>query len=129
MARPALPRPTDAELLVLRVLWRRGPSTVRQVHEELEDGRPVGYTTTLKMMQIMADKGLVERDKSDRSHVYRAKATEERTQRQLIRDLVNRAFGGSARKLFVQALAETKTTPHEMAEIRRLLDSEEGPAK
>ncbi len=129
MARPALPRPTDAELLVLRVLWSRGPSTVRQVHEELEDGRPVGYTTTLKMMQIMADKGLVERDKTDRSHVYRAKATEERTQRQLIRDLVNRAFGGSAQKLFVQALAETKSTPEAMAEIRKLLDNGEGAAK
>jgi BlaI family penicillinase repressor len=129
MARPALPRPTDAELMVLRALWRRGPSTVRQVHEDLEDGRPVGYTTTLKMMQIMADKGLVERDKTDRSHVYRAKATEERTQRQLIRDLLHRAFGGSARKLFVQALAEAKSSPQEMAEIRRLLDSEEGGAK
>jgi BlaI family penicillinase repressor len=129
MARPALPRPTDAELLVLRVLWRRGPSTVRQVHEELEAGRPVGYTTTLKMMQIMSDKGLVERDKSDRSHVYRAKATEERTQRQLIRDLLNRAFGGSAQKLFVQALAESKATPQEMAEIRKLIGLEEGGAK
>lgn len=129
MARPALPRPTDAELLVLRVLWRRGPSTVRQVHEELEAGRPVGYTTTLKMMQIMSDKGLVERDKSDRSHVYRAKATEERTQRQLIRDLLNRAFGGSAEKLFVQALAESKATPQEMAEIRKLIGLEEGGAK
>jgi predicted transcriptional regulator len=129
MARPALPRPTDAELIVLRALWRRGPSTVRQVHEDLEDGRPVGYTTTLKMMQIMADKGLVERDKSDRSHVYRAKLTEERTQRQLIRDLLHRAFGGSARKLFVQALAEAKSSPQEMAEIRRLLESEEGGGK
>ena len=129
MARPALPRPTDAELQVLRVLWRRGPSTVRQVHEDLEDGRPVGYTTTLKMMQIMAEKGLVERDKSDRSHVYRAKSSEERTQRQLIRDLVNRAFGGSAQKLFVQALAETKATSQEMAEIRKMLDSPEGGGK
>ncbi|HEY8748206.1 MAG TPA: BlaI/MecI/CopY family transcriptional regulator [Tepidisphaeraceae bacterium] len=116
-------------MIVLRALWRRGPSTVRQVHEDLEDGRPVGYTTTLKMMQIMADKGLVERDKSDRSHVYRAKLTEERTQRQLIRDLLHRAFGGSARKLFVQALAEAKSSPQEMAEIRRLLESEEGGGK
>src|ERR1700729_1501718 len=130
MARPALPRPTDAELVVLRALWRRGPSTVREVHEELEGGgRPGGATTTLKMMQIMAGKGLVERDVSDRSHVYRAKASEERTQRQLIRDLLNRAFGGSARKLFVQALAEAKTSPNEMAEIRRLLESEEGGSK
>ena len=124
MARPALNRPTDAELTVLRVLWRRGPATVREVHEELGGARPVGYTTTLKMMQIMSDKGLVERDESNRSHVYRAKASEERTQRQLIRDLLNRAFGGSARKLFVQALAEAKSSPLEMAEIRKLLDSE-----
>lgn len=125
MARPALPRPTDAELTVLRVLWRRGPSTVREVHDELGGDRPVGYTTTLKMMQIMSDKGLVERDESTRSHVYRAKSSEERTQRQLIRDLLNRAFGGSARKLFVQALAEAKASPQEMAEIRRMLDAEE----
>ena len=129
MARPALNRPTDAELTVLRVLWRRGPSTVREVHEELGGARPVGYTTTLKMMQIMSDKGLVERDESNRSHVYRAKASEERTQRQLIRDLLNRAFGGSARKLFVQALAEAKASPQEMADIRKLLDAEQGGAK
>ena len=122
MARPALPRPTDAELTVLRVLWERGPRTVRQVHEELGVDRPVGYTTTLKMMQIMADKGLVERDESSRSHIYRACKSEEKTQRQLIRDLLNRAFGGSARKLFVQAMAESKASPAEMAEIRKVLD-------
>jgi predicted transcriptional regulator len=129
MARPALPRPTDAELTVLRVLWANGPQTVRQVHEELHADRPVGYTTTLKMMQIMADKGLVERDESARSHVYRAKSSEEKTQRQLIRDLLTRAFGGSAQKLFVQALAETKATPQEMAEIRRLVESQRGGQK
>lgn len=124
MARPALPRPTDAELAALRVLWRRGPSTVRQVHEDL--GGNVGYTTTLKLMQIMADKQLVERDESERSHVYRARYTEEKTQRQLVRDLLDRAFGGSARKLFVQAIAEAKATPDEMAEIRKMLDERGG---
>ena len=124
MARPALPRPTDAELAALRVLWRRGPSTVRQVHEDL--GGNVGYTTTLKLMQIMADKQLVERDESERSHVYRARYTEEKTQRQLVRDLLDRAFGGSARKLLVQALAEAKATPDEMAEIRKMLDDRGG---
>ena len=124
MARPALPRPTDAELAALRVLWRRGPSTVRQVHEDL--GGTVGYTTTLKLMQIMSDKQLVERDESERSHVYRARYTEEKTQRQLVRDLLDRAFGGSARKLFVQALAEAKATPDEMAEIRKMLDDRGG---
>jgi predicted transcriptional regulator len=124
MARPALPRPTDAELAALRVLWRRGPSTVRQVHEDL--GGTVGYTTTLKLMQIMSDKQLVERDESERSHVYRARYTEEKTQRQLVRDLLDRAFGGSARKLFVQALAEAKATPDEMAEIRKMIDDRGG---
>ena len=124
MARPALPRPTDAELAALRVLWRRGPSTVRQIHEDL--GGNVGYTTTLKLMQIMADKQLVERDESERSHVYRARYTEEKTQRQLVRDLLDRAFGGSARKLLVQALAEAKATPDEMAEIRKMLDDRGG---
>ena len=120
MARPPSTRPTDAELTVLRVLWRRGPSTVRQVHEEL--GESVGYTTTLKLMQIMADKGLLARDESDRSHVYRPTLGEEATQRRLLRDLLDRAFGGSPRKLFVQALAAAKASPEEMAEIRRLID-------
>ena len=129
MARPALPRPTDAELSVLRVLWANGPQTVRQVHEELHADRPVGYTTTLKMMQIMSDKGLVERDESNRSHVYRSRSSEEKTQRQLIRDLLTRAFGGSTQKLFVQALAETKASPQEMAEIRKLLETQRGGSK
>ena len=129
MARPALSRPTDAELAVLRVLWERGPRTVRQVHEELGDHRPVGYTTTLKLMQIMADKGLVVRDESQRSHVYRPKTSEEGTQKQLVRDLLDRAFGGSARKLFVQALDAAKASPQEMAEIRKLLDSYRGGPK
>lgn len=129
MARPALNRPTDAELAVLRVLWRLGPSTVRQVHEELGGDRPVGYTTTLKLMQIMADKRLVERDESQRSHVYRARTSEEGTQKQLLRDLLDRAFGGSARKLFVQALDAAKSSPEEMAEIRKLLDSYRGGSK
>lgn len=129
MARPALSRPTDAELAVLRVLWQRGPSTVREVHEELGDQRPVGYTTTLKLMQIMADKGLVIRDESQRSHVYRARTSEEGTQKQLIRDLLDRAFGGSARKLLVQALDAAKASPQEMTEIRKLLDSYRGGPK
>src|SRR5262245_12806184 len=93
MATRKLPRPTDAELAILRVLWSRGPSTVREVHEALQDGS--GYTTVLKLMQIMAEKGLVVRDESERAHVYSAKLTQERTQRQLVQDLVERAFGGS----------------------------------
>jgi len=120
MARPRSHRPTDAELMVLRVLWRRGPSTVRQVHDEL--GGTVGYTTTLKLMQIMTDKGLLRRDESERSHVYTPALGEEATQRHLLRDLLDRAFSGSARKLFVQALAAAKASPQEVAEIRQLID-------
>src|SRR5689334_19153581 len=90
---PKLPRPTDAELAILRVLWDRGPSTVRAVHEALTDARETGYTTSLKLMQIMAEKGLVTRDESSRTHIYSARLTQDQTQRQLIADLVDRAFG------------------------------------
>src|SRR5262245_29866753 len=99
-------RPTDAELAILRVLWARGPSTVRQVTEAL--GRGTGYTTTLKLLQIMTDKRLVARDESSRTHVYRAAFSEDETQRQLVGDLVDRVFGGSAAKLVLQALAAKK---------------------
>ena len=105
MARRASSRPTDAELDILRVLWARGPSTVRQVHDELSRERPSAYTTALKMLQIMTEKGLVRRDDSERTHVYQSRLTEEQTQRQLVRDLLDRAFGGSASKLVMQALA------------------------
>ena len=88
--KPRLPRPTDAELAILRVLWERGPSTVRQVHESLSGDRAIGYTTALKLMQIMADKGLVERDETDRTHVYAPRRSEEHTQRQLLQDLLDR---------------------------------------
>jgi predicted transcriptional regulator len=115
------PRPTDAELEILRVLWERGPSTVRQVHELLAS-RETGYTTTLKLMQIMADKGLVTRDESSRTHVYTARASQETTQRQLVNDLVQRAFGGSAAELVLRALASHKTSDRELEEIRRLID-------
>jgi BlaI family transcriptional regulator, penicillinase repressor len=115
-------RPTDAELEILRVLWERGPSTVRQVHESLASGRDTGYTTTLKLMQIMADKGLVTRDETSRTHVYAARATQETTQRQLVNDLVQRAFGGSAAELVMRALATHKTSADELDEIRRLID-------
>ena len=98
MAKPTLPRPTDGELAILRVLWGRGPSTVRQVHEILSRDRPGAYTTTLKLLQIMTETGLVRRDDSDRSHVYQARMTEGQTQRQLVRDLLDRAFGGSLRQ-------------------------------
>ncbi|MEZ4302882.1 MAG: BlaI/MecI/CopY family transcriptional regulator, partial [Polyangiaceae bacterium] len=100
------PLPTDAELALLQVLWRRGPSTVRDVHEELRgEGEGSGYTTVLKLLQIMAQKGLVQRDESQRSHVYRAAATREQTQKKLVGDLLDRAFGGSAQDLVMRALS------------------------
>jgi predicted transcriptional regulator len=114
-------RPTEAELEILRVLWERGPSTVRQVHESLS-GRDTGYTTTLKLMQIMADKGLVTRDESTRTHVYAARLSQESTQRQLVNDLVDRAFGGSAAELVLRALSSHKTSDEELREIRNLID-------
>ena len=121
---PNPPRPTDAELAILRVLWRLGPSTVRQVHEALEEGgaQATVYTTVLKLMQIMTEKGLAERDESQRTHIYRSAYPEERTQQQLVDDLLERAFGGSARKLAMQALSSEKASAEELAEIRELLD-------
>jgi predicted transcriptional regulator len=116
------PRPTDSELAILTILWERGPSTVRQVHEALADERDTGYTTTLKLMQIMADKGLVTRNESARTHVYAAMASEQQTQRQLVKDLVDRAFGGSAAALVLQALNAEGATPAELREIRKLID-------
>ena len=115
------PRPTDAELAILRVLWERGPSTVRDVHEQLNQHSPTGYTTVLKLLQIMTEKGLVVRDEASRTHIYAAAYTQEQTQRQLVSDLLERAFDGSAAKLVLQALATSKTSPEELAEIRKLL--------
>jgi predicted transcriptional regulator len=115
------PRPTDAELAILAVLWERGPSTVRQVHEALAS-RDTGYTTTLKLMQIMADKGLVTRNETSRTHVYAARAGEAQTQQQLVKDLVDRAFGGSAAALVLRALSTDDATDDELKEIRKLID-------
>ena len=123
---PAMtPRPTDAELAILRVLWEQGPSTVRDVHERLGAERGVGYTTVLKLLQIMTVKGLVVRDESQRTHTYRTRASEDQTQRKLVKDLIARAFGGSARKLVLHALDAAKSSPRELAEIRKLLDAME----
>jgi predicted transcriptional regulator len=118
-------RPTDAELEILNVLWKRGPSTVRDVHEEINRARPAQYTTVLKLMQIMATKGLVNRDEQARAHVYRATRPREWTQRQLAGDLMRRAFGGSARSLLMGALSARKASREELDEIRRLLDEYE----
>lgn len=129
MKKRSPPRPTDAELAILRVLWRLGPSTVRQVQESLSQGRETGYTTVLKLMQIMTEKGLVERDETDRSHIYRTRLKEEQTQRQLVDDLLKRAFGGSAPQLVMQALSSKKTSAKELAQIRELLDQLERGTK
>jgi predicted transcriptional regulator len=119
---PTAPRPTEAELALLAILWERGPSTVREIHENLQNSRETAYTTTLKILQNMTDKGLVLRDESQRSHVYVPAARADQTQRQLVRDLLHRAFGGSPGKLVVQALSEERASEDELAEIRRLLD-------
>ncbi|MHC4441055.1 MAG: BlaI/MecI/CopY family transcriptional regulator [Planctomycetota bacterium] len=122
MAKRTIPRPTDAELTILRVLWQRGPSTVREIQTELNRERPTGYTTVLKLLQIMTEKGSVRRDETRRTHVYQARLSEDQTQKQLISDLMGRAFQGSAYKLVMQALSARKTSDQELAQIRELLD-------
>lgn len=114
--------PTDSELEILRVLWSKGPSTVREVHDVVSLKRTVGYTGTLKLMQIMAEKGLVSRDESQRSHIYSTSIREEQTQKQLVKSLLTSAFSGSADKLVMQALSAKKVTADELSEIRRMLD-------
>ena len=122
MAKKPRVRPTETELAILQVLWTRGPSTVREVHETLREERGTGYTTTLKLLQIMTEKGLVVRDDSRWSHVYQAAVAAGETQRQLVRDLLDRVFQGSARQLVLQALSAKRTSKEELGEIRRLLD-------
>src|SRR6266487_6305470 len=112
--------PTNAELEILRVLWQHGPSTVRDVHESLDHAKPVGYTTVLKLLQIMVEKGLVRRDASTRSHIYAVVASEAATQRRLVTDLVKRAFGGSTLGLVLHALSATSARTRDLQQIRRL---------
>ncbi len=121
-AKPDVPRPTTAELEILTVLWERGPATVREVHEVLSARKPTQYTTVLKLLQIMAEKGIVERNEDARAHLYQASRPKEWTQKQLAGDLLERAFGGSAKSLVVGALAARKTSKKELEEIRKLLD-------
>jgi predicted transcriptional regulator len=123
------PRPTDAELAILRVLWERGPATVRDVHEELNRDGNTGYTTNLKLLQIMTEKGLVVRDETQRAHIYESRYGEQKTQRQLLSDLADRAFGGSAAKLVMQALSGRKATAEELGAIRELLERLEGETR
>ena len=117
-------RPTDAELAILRVLWDRGPSTVRQVFEVISEEKELGYTTVLKMLQIMNEKGLVQRDITDRVHTF--STTQTQTQQHLLDDLLDKAFGGSSTSLVMQALATRKASQEELGEIRKMLDLAEG---
>lgn len=125
MNRLTTPMPTDAELAILRVLWELGPCTVREVHERLSAGRDMGYTTVLKLMQIMSEKGLVRRDERQRAHVYEAHLPQEQTQRQLVGDLLERAFDGSAMQLVMQALEARRASAEELSQIREILDKHE----
>jgi len=122
-------RPSDGELAILRVLWERGPATVRDVHTELSKDRDLGYTTVLKLMQIMVEKGLVGRDERARSHLYRPLQGEGETQRCMLRDLLQKAFAGSRRDLVLQALEAEPASVQELEDIRRLLDEAKGRAR
>jgi predicted transcriptional regulator len=123
---PRSPKPTAAELEILRVLWRRGPSTVNQVQPELQRGDRVAYTTVLKLLQIMFEKGLVRRDESTRPHVFRAAVAEAQVKRRFVADLVEQVFEGSATSLAMQALSARRATPEELRQLRKLLDDIEG---
>jgi predicted transcriptional regulator len=122
-------KPTDLEFTILKALWTSGPSSVRDLTAILNESRPTGYTTVLKMCQIMFGKGLVDRDESQRPQIYRARYSQEQTQRQLVRDLVERAFGGSTRSLVMQALSAQKATPDDLEAMEKLLDSIEGDSQ
>jgi predicted transcriptional regulator len=126
MGRRASPHATNAELEILQVLWQQGPSTVRAVQETLDAIRPTGYTTVLKLLQIMTEKGLTRRDESQRAHVYEAALTEEEVQADIVTHMVDRVFAGSASKLVFRALSATEASPRELDEIRKLLDALKG---
>lgn len=122
-------KPTEFELEILSVLWQRGPSTVREVFEEIQPRRETGYTTVLKMMQLMAEKGLLEREEDSRAHVYRTASPKEDMQQSLVKDLIGRAFGGSALALLQAAVSGGVASRKEIAELRKLLDTKKGRAK
>ena len=126
MARRKTARPTDRELTILRILWDNGPSTVRQVNEAMNQDENTGYTTTLKLMQIMAEKRLLLRDDSQFKHIYRPALTEEKAQKQLVGELLEKAFSGSAEKLVMRALSAKKVSAKELASIKKMLDDFEG---
>lgn len=119
---PPTARPTNAELAILRVLWNHGPQTVREILERLDPNRETGYTTVLKLLQIMTEKGLASRDENQRSHVYQAAVAQQSAQRQLVRDLMDKAFSGSASALVLSALSDRPSTSEELTKIRAVLD-------
>jgi len=122
-------RPTKLELAILRVLWEKGPGSVREIQARLSETKETGYTTALKMLQIMTEKGLVERDETVRPQIYRAKFSQQKTQKQLIQDLLHRAFGGSVKALVMQAISTRKSSPEDLEAIEKLLDRFEGGSK
>ncbi|MEP7307073.1 MAG: BlaI/MecI/CopY family transcriptional regulator [Acidobacteriota bacterium] len=122
-------RPTKLELSILRVLWDAGPRSVREIQAVLNESKPTGYTTVLKMLQIMTEKGLVERDETVRPQIYRPQYSQERTQRQLLRDFIQRAYGGSVKSLVMHALATRKSSPQDLDAIEKLLARFEGDVK
>src|SRR5262245_14691773 len=122
-------RPTKLELTILRALWEKGPGSVREIQARLSESKPTGYTTALKMLQIMTEKGLVERDETVRPQIYRAKFSQEKAQKQLLQDLLQRAFGGSIKALVMQAVSTRKSSPEDLAAIEKLLDRFEGGSK
>jgi BlaI family penicillinase repressor len=123
------PKPTVAELEILQVLWEGGPRSVREIQRVMNQVKPTGYTTVLKLLQIMTEKGLVNRDEKQRPQIYRARYPREHTQRQLLHDLAQRAFGGSVKALVLQAVAGRKSSPQELEEMEKLLDQMEGKTK
>jgi predicted transcriptional regulator len=129
MATKQIVRPTKLELAILKVLWEAGPRSVREIHKVLDEGKPTGYTTVLKMLQIMTEKGLVERDETVRPQIYRARYSQQQTQRHLVSDLMHRAFGGSVKALVMQALASRKSSAKDLDAIEKLLDRIEGGSK
>ena len=122
-------KPTDSELQILQILWKSGPSTVKTIHEELSKDKDAGYTTTLKIMQIMHEKGILDREKDGRTHIYHARVSKEDTQKQIVKKLLDTTFSGSAAQLVMQALGNHKTSEEELKQIRKFLDNMEGGKK
>ncbi|MCG8319381.1 MAG: BlaI/MecI/CopY family transcriptional regulator [Cytophagales bacterium] len=122
----SFPKPTDSELAILQELWQRGPSTVKVIHEALSSSRDIGYTTALKLMQIMHEKGLLTREREGKTHIYQPAVSQEKIQKQLLNKLVDTAFQGSAMKLIMQALGNEKTSIDELTQIKSFIEKLEG---